>query len=101
MANRKPGKNYKKNNYGYITGHDKKHAENAEDTAINSENFQAVTTLQEISRILKPGETLILDIGNNYFNQADVIYDTLVMRGYDVKKYVNNGRNQILVSKKL
>ena len=100
MANQKQVKRCKNDVSGYRTGSDNKYGENAGDTAINPENLQAVTTLKEISRILKPGETLILDIGNNYYSQADEIYDTLVMRGYDVKKAVNNGRNQILVSKK-
>ncbi len=66
---------------------------------INAESLQIDTTLSDISRELKPGETLVLDIGNNYFEQTDEIYDTLVMRGYDVKKSFKNGRNQILVSR--
>jgi predicted acyl esterase len=69
---------------------------------INAEgvNTSVETTLEDISRELRPGETLVLDIGNNYFSQTDQIYDTLVMRGYDVKKSFRNGRNQILVHKK-
>lgn len=66
---------------------------------VNAESLNIDSTLNEISNSLKTGETLILDIGNNYFNQADVIYDTLVMRGYDVHKSFRNGRNQITVSK--
>ncbi len=71
-----------------------------EDNIVNAESLNIDSTLEEISRELKTDETLILDIGNNYFNQTDVIYDTLVLRGYDVKKSFRNGRNQILVSKK-
>ncbi len=65
---------------------------------INAESLNIDSTLEDISRELKPGGTLILDIGNNYFNQADSIYDLLVMRGYGVKKSFKNGRNQIIVS---
>lgn len=67
---------------------------------MNAENLNIDATLDKISKELKSDETLILDIGNNYFNQTDTIYDTLVMRGYDVRKSFQNGRNQILVSKK-
>ena len=70
------------------------------DRIINAESLNIDTTLNDISNELRPGETLILDIGNNYFNQTDEIYDTLVMRGYDVRKSFKNGRNQIIVSKK-
>lgn len=71
-----------------------------DENTINAESLNIDTTLREISGELKPGETLVLDIGNNYFHQTDEIYDTLVMLGYDVKKTFRNGRNQILVSKK-
>lgn len=71
-----------------------------EDKVINGENLNVDTTLEQISREIRPGETLVLDIGNNYFHQTDQIYDTLVMKGYDVRKSFRNGRNQILVSKK-
>ena len=71
-----------------------------EEKIINAENLNIDTTLGEISGELKPGETLVLDIGNNYFNQTDEIYDTLVMRGYEVRKSFRNGRNQIIVSLK-
>jgi hypothetical protein len=73
--------------------------ENTEKT-INAESLNIDSTLSEISGELKPGETLVLDIGNNYFSQTDEIYDTLVMRGYDVRKSFRNGRNQIIVSRK-
>lgn len=71
-----------------------------EDMVINAENLQIESTLHELSNELRPGETMILDIGNNFFNQTDEIYDTLVMRGYEVRKFFKNGRNQIIVSKK-
>ncbi len=68
---------------------------------INAEPVNNIdSTLEEISRELKTGETLVLDVGNNYFEQTDVIYDTLVMQGYNVKKSFRNGRNQIIVNKK-
>lgn len=68
--------------------------------SINAESLNIDSTLEMISKELKNDETLILDVGNNYFNQTDTIYDTLVMRGYSVKKSFKNGRNQILVTKK-
>lgn len=67
---------------------------------VNAESLNIDNTLQEVSQKLQYGETLVLDVGNNYFEQTDVIYDTLVMRGYDVKKSFKNGRNQIIVQKK-
>ncbi|MGB4648670.1 MAG: hypothetical protein WBH87_05170 [Acetivibrionales bacterium] len=71
-----------------------------EGKVMNAESLQIDATLCEISKELRPGETLILDIGNNYFEQTDEIYDTLVMRGYDVRKSFRNGRNQIVVSRR-
>lgn len=65
---------------------------------LNAENLNIDSTLDEISRYLGTNETLILDVGNNYFNQTDKIYDTLIMRGYDVRKSFKNGRNQIIVN---
>ncbi len=72
--------------------------ENAE--IINAENLNIDSTLEKLSQELDKNETLILDVGNNYFHQTDIIYDTLVMKGYDVKKSFRNGRNQIIVNKK-
>lgn len=71
-----------------------------EGKVMNAESLQIDATLSAISKELRPGETLILDIGNNYFEQTDEIYDTLVMRGYDVRKSFRNGRNQIVVSRR-
>ncbi|HPD00619.1 MAG TPA: hypothetical protein PLA01_04630 [Acetivibrio sp.] len=67
---------------------------------INGESLNIDATLEKLSRELKADETLILDIGNNVLGQTDTIYDTLVTKGYDVRKSFKNGRNQILVSKK-
>jgi len=72
---------------------------NQESKIINAESLNIDSTLEKISSELKPGETLILDVGNNYFHQTDAIYDTLVLRGYSVKKSFINGRNQIIVNK--
>lgn len=71
-----------------------------DEKVLNAESLNIDTTLSEISGELRPGETLVLDIGNNYYHQTDEIYDTLVMRGYEVRKSFRNGRNQIIVSKK-
>jgi hypothetical protein len=70
-----------------------------DDNAVNAENLDIDSTLEEISRELKADETLVLDIGNNFQNQSDIIYDTLVLKGYNVKKMFRNGKNQIVVSK--
>lgn len=67
------------------------------ENAVNAENLNIDSTLMEISQILKKDETLVLDVGNNYFNQTDEIYDALVTKGYNVRKSFRNGRNQILV----
>jgi len=96
MENTYSKSNYERNNYENST-----HGENIYgERTVNAESINIDTTLNEISSELKPGETLILDIGNNYFHQTDEIYDTLVMRGYEVRKSFKNGRNQIIVSKK-
>ena len=67
---------------------------------VNAENLNIESTLERVSDELGRGETLILDIGNNYFHQTDEIYDTLVTKGYDVRKSFRNGRNQIIVNRK-
>lgn len=71
------------------------------DKVINGESLNVDATLEQISKEIRPGETLILDIGYNNFHQADEVFDTLVMRGYDVRKTFRNGRNQILVYRKM
>lgn len=68
---------------------------------INAETIDVDATLDSISKELKAGETLILDVINGSYHQTDVIYDKLIMRGYEVKKLFKDGRNQILVSRKL
>jgi len=65
---------------------------------INIESTNESNTLEIVESRLKPGETLILDIGNNYFNQADKLYDVLSNNGYYVRKTLVNGRNQLLVA---
>lgn len=102
------GNSYNRNNYENEnnthgdTPHGNTYSEGTHgEKTVNAESLNIDTTLNDISSELKPGETLILDIGNNYFHQTDEIYDTLVMRGYEVRKSFKNGRNQIVVSKKL
>ncbi|MGI6777403.1 MAG: hypothetical protein ACOX7R_05110 [Acetivibrionales bacterium] len=69
-----------------------------EENVINAESIVNIDmTLDQISKELEKNDTLILDIGNNYFNQTDTIYDKLVTRGYNVKKSFKNGRNQIII----
>lgn len=65
---------------------------------INIESINESNTLEIVQSRLKPGETLILDIGNNYFNQADKLFDMLANNGYYVRKTLVNGRNQLLVA---
>lgn len=88
--------NNRTNNYnkpGYYHDNDK---------VINGENISNIDmTLEQISKEIRPGETLIIDIGNNYFHQTDEIFDTLILRGYEVRKTFRNGRNQLLVRKVL
>lgn len=67
---------------------------------INAENLNIDATLDSISAQLKSDQTLILDVDNGNYHQTDIIYDKLVMRGFDVRKMFKNGRNQIIVSNK-
>lgn len=80
--------------------HNERDNEKDNEKILNAENLNIDSTLKEISNQLEVGQTLILDVGNNYFNQTDIIYDSLVTRGYDVRKSFKNGRNQIIVQKK-
>jgi len=91
---------YGKENYDKRRGISQQNNDECE-RIINAEDFQTDTTLNDISKELRPGETLILDIGDSHFEQTDEIYDTLVMRGYDVRKSFKNGKHQIYVSRKL
>jgi len=70
---------------------------NHEEKIVNAESLNIDATLEDISKQLRKGETLILDVGNNRFNQTDIIYDTLVLRGFNVRKSFKNGRNQIII----
>ena len=65
---------------------------------INSEMLNEDNAIDIVESKLKPGETLILDIGNNYFHQTDKLYDLFLANGYYVRKTFVNGRNQLLVS---
>ena len=71
-----------------------------DEKTVNAESLNIDTTLNDISKELGQGETLILDIGNNYFHQTDEIFDTLVMQGFEVRKSFKNGRNQVIVHRK-
>lgn len=65
---------------------------------INLESINDSSTLDIVKSRLKPGETLILDIGNNYYNQTDKLFEELASNGYYVRKTLVNGRNQLLVA---
>jgi hypothetical protein len=65
---------------------------------VNSEMLNEDNAIDIVESQLKPGETLVLDIGNNYFNQTDKLYDLLFTSGYYVRKSFVNGRNQLVVS---
>lgn len=71
-----------------------------QNNVINAENLNENNTLSVIQDKLKPGETVILDVGYNYFHQADKLYELLVNEGYYVRKTFINGRNQLLVAQK-
>jgi hypothetical protein len=68
-----------------------------------SVNQQADTdidaSLQDIMLELKRGETIVFDVGDNEDDDTDPIYDTLVMKGFHVKKTFMNGRHSIIVTK--
>ncbi len=71
-----------------------------QNNVINAENLNENNTLSVVQDKLKPGETVILDVGYNYFHQADKLYELLVNEGYYVRKTFINGRNQLLVAQK-
>ncbi len=71
-----------------------------QNNVINAENLNEDNTLSVVQDKLKPGETVILDVGYNYFHQADKLYELLVNEGYYVRKTFINGRNQLLVAQK-
>lgn len=72
----------------------------SDDQVINGESLNFDSTIDQVSNSIMPGQTLILDIGNNYFNQADELYNTLYLKGYEVRKTFRNGRNQLIVHKR-
>jgi hypothetical protein len=69
-----------------------------QNNVINAESLNETNTLQLLENRLNPGETVILDVGYNYYGQADKLYDRLVNEGYYVRKTFVNGRNQLLVA---
>lgn len=69
-----------------------------QNNVINAESLNEATALPIVQNRLKPGETIILDVGYNYFHQADKLYESLVNEGYYVRKTFVNGRNQLLVA---
>ncbi|AEY68195.1 hypothetical protein [Clostridium sp. BNL1100] len=71
-----------------------------QNNVINAENLNENNTLSVVQDKLKPGDTMILDVGYNYFHQADKLYEMLVNEGYYVRKTFVNGRNQLLVAQK-
>ena len=73
---------------------------NNDENTINAENMNIDSTLEQISKELKHDETLVLDVGDSNLEQTDAIYDTLVMRGYQVRKNFSRNNKQIIVSKK-
>jgi len=57
------------------------------------------STLEELSMQLKVNETLILDIEDDSQNQTDVIYDTLVLKGYSVIRNFIKGKSVIIINR--
>jgi hypothetical protein len=62
-------------------------------------NMDIDSTLEELSRGLRADETLVLDIEDDSENQTDVIYDTLVLKGFSVIRNLIKGKSIIIVSK--
>ena len=71
-----------------------------QNNVLNAESLHEDNCLSVVSSKLKPGEVLILDVGNNYYHQNDKLYDILSSNGYYVRKTLVNGRNQLLVAQK-
>lgn len=69
------------------------------ETKLDAANQNIDITLNEISEQLKHGETLVLEVGYGNHDQTDKIYDTLVMKGFNVKKTTRNGKNMIIVNR--
>jgi len=64
-----------------------------------SGNMDLDSTLEELSMQLKVNETLILDIEDDSQNQTDVIYDTLVLKGYSVIRNFIKGKSVIIINR--
>ncbi len=71
-----------------------------QNNVVNAENLNENNTLSVVQDKLKPGETMILDVGYNYFHQVDKLYEILSNEGYYVRKTFVNGRNQLLVAQR-
>lgn len=69
-----------------------------QNNVVNFESLNGNNALEVIQGKLKPGETLILDIGYNYYNQVDKLYEELEYNGFYVRKTFVNGRDQLLVA---
>lgn len=57
------------------------------------------SSLKDIILELRQGETIVFDVGDNEPGDSDEIFDTLVMKGFNVKKTFLNGRHSVIVSK--
>ena len=57
------------------------------------------SSLKDIILELRQGETIVFDVGDNEPGDSDEIFDTLVMKGFNVKNTFLNGRHSIIVSK--
>lgn len=71
-----------------------------EEKVLEAANQDIDATLKELSEALKADETLVLDVSGTDHDQTDMIYDTLIMKGYGVRKSFRNGRHQILINRK-
>lgn len=70
---------------------------NNNDPAIG--NMDIDSTLEELSRGLRADETLVLDLEHDNQNQTDVIYDTLVLKGFSVIRDFIKGKSIIIINK--
>ncbi|HEY9062145.1 MAG TPA: hypothetical protein VIO64_16845 [Pseudobacteroides sp.] len=62
-------------------------------------NMDIDSTLEELSSGLRVGETLVLDLEDDNQNQTDVIYDTLVLKGFSVIGDFIKGKSIIIINK--
>ncbi len=61
-------------------------------------NMNIEATLEEITMNLEPGHTLILDVTDDNHEQNDFIFDSLVTRGYNVKRIYTEGVCQLVIT---